>query len=816
MRRMMLYSRLGAPLGELAEADVFEAVLREEINGEHSLEITTTRVLEKGIRLLYEDGRSKWREFAVAGVDAEHASGNRAIGTYYCVWSMQEDLQGVTVSVMPGVQTSATAGAALTALLSTQSRWAKGTVTQTTSGGASMYDRSAWEALSTLVEVWGGEVDATISVDAIEGVTGRAVDLYSAQGDQTAKRRFDFSADLQSVKRVLADDPLFCRISPRGKGEQTDAGGYGRKITIESVNGGIDWLEYAPMVDAAKLPDGEGGYEYPTLIVENSDCETPADLKTWAQSVLADYCTPKVTYEIDVLQAGAEGVDVTGVSLGDAVQVVDRKFGGAGIRVEGRVRSMVTDLLNERDVSIVIGDAVESVSSKFASVDKTLAVMGNDLTTMSTAQYIDNLLSRINTEINATGGYTYITEGHGIRTYDTAVTDPLVGSEASQVVEIKGGSIRIANSKTAQGEWEWKTVFTSGHISADLVTAVNVTAGYIGAANGLSYWDLDNGQMRISGDFVLSRYIQSGIYDWNTDLSMGSLAVSSIELYNDMTGLSTTTTQYFTGLFIDSYSGSVENKLMLFAPVAGRACLGCDNGITLVSNTNSTLTDRVILRLTSSNHVTISNRVSGSVSTSLDVSSSDIMAYRKLTVHDNDILVGNSSGNYFKFSRSGTYGVETNRPVKIYSSFTVTGTKSRQVDTDNYSNRLLYAYETPTPLFGDVGSGVIGDDGFCYVEIDDIFSETVRADLAYQVFLQKCGEGDCWIEEKHSAYFVVQGTPNLAFDWELKVRQAGYEILRMEQPDLNENDTDGEGVESAYADDYGYINQLEVFAYEAA
>lgn len=494
----MLYDRLGNPLGELAEADVFEAVLREEINGEHSLEITTTRVLDKGIRLLYEDGRSKWREFVVAGVDAEHASGNRAIGTYYCVWSIQQDLQGVTVSVMPGVQTPAEAATALTALLSTTDRWARGTVTQMTTGGASMYDRSAWEALSTLVDVWGGEIDATISVDNSGGVTGRVVDLYASQGEQTAKRRFDFGADLMSVKRTLADSPLFCRISPRGKGEQTDAGGYGRKITIESVNGGLDYLTYSPMVDAAKLPNGSGGYEYPTLIVENSDCETPAALKSWGESVLAEYCTPKVTYEVDVVQAGIEGVDVTGVSLGDAVQVVDRKFGGDGIRVQGRVRSITTDLLNERDITVVIGDAEESISSKFAKVDKSLSAVNNDLTVMSTAEYIGNLLDRINTEINATGGYTYIVPGNGILTFDVAVADPLNPVEASQVLEGKGGSIRIANTKTAQGAWEWKSVFTSGHIAAEVVTAANITTGYIGSVSSGNYWDLDNGTLTVA------------------------------------------------------------------------------------------------------------------------------------------------------------------------------------------------------------------------------------------------------------------------------------------------------------------------------
>ena len=519
MRRLMLFDRLGNTLGELAEADVFEAVLREEINGEHSLTITTTRVLDKGIRLLYQDGRLKWREFVVAGVDAEHASGNRAIGTYYCVWSVQQDLQGVTVSVMPGVQSPTTAALALTSLLSTTSRWTRGTVTQTTTGGASMYDRSAWEALTTLVEVWGGEVDATITVSTQSGVTGRAVDLYAAQGEQTAKRRFDFGADLMSVKRTLADEPLFCRISPRGKGEQTDAGGYGRKITIESVNGGLDYLTYQPMVDAAKLPSGSG-YEYPTLIVENSDCETPEDLKAWGESVLAQYCTPKVTYEIDVLQAGVEGVDVSGVSLGDAVQVVDRKFGGDGIRVQGRVRSITTDLLNERDITIVIGDAEESIASKFAKVDKSLSAVNNDLTVMSTAEYIDNLLDRINTEINATGGYTYIVPSNGILTFDVAVADPLNPVEASQVVEVKGGSIRIANSKTAQGEWQWKTVFTSGHIAAELVTAAQITTGYIGNASTSTFIDLDNNIVQLgllSGRHVV---VNDGGFDILTGSSL--------------------------------------------------------------------------------------------------------------------------------------------------------------------------------------------------------------------------------------------------------------------------------------------------------
>ena len=502
MRRIMMYDRLGNPLGELAENDVFAAIQREEINGEHSLEITTTRVIEKGTRIISQDATGKWREWAVSGIDAEHASGNRPIGTYYCVWSVQEDLMGVTVSVMPGVQSPVNAGTALTSLLSASDRWVVGTVDNTALGGASMYDRSAWNALTVLVENWGGEIDTTITTSS-GGVTGRAVDYYLHQGNQTAKRRFDFGADLQGITRTLADEPLYCRISPRGAGQQTDAGGYGRKITIESVNGGRDYLVYTPMVDVAKLSDGHGGYEYPTLIVENKDCKTADALLEWAQGVIGKYCTPKITYDIDVFQTGIVGVDFSGVALGDAVQIVDRKFSDSGLRVEGRVRSITTDLLNEHDLTITIGSANESLASRFETVNAALESVDNSLVTMTTSAYITDLLSRINAEINATGGYTYITEGQGIRTYDTAVTDPLVGSEASSVVEIKGGTIRIANSRTSGGEWDWKTVFTSGHITSNLITAANLVTGSIGNPSQGNYWDLDNNQLRLAPTTIL-------------------------------------------------------------------------------------------------------------------------------------------------------------------------------------------------------------------------------------------------------------------------------------------------------------------------
>lgn len=113
----------------------------------------------------------------------------------------------------------------------------------------------------------------------------------------------------------------------------------------------------------------------------------------------------------------------------------------------------------------------------------------------------------------------------------------------------------------------------------------------------------------------------------------------------------------------------------------------------------------------------------------------------------------------------------------IYTS----GTKNRIVNTENYGQRLQYCYEMPSPFFGDIGEAETDENGLCYVQIDDIFGETVLRNDKYNVFLQKEGCGDLWIEEKTADYFLVKGTPNLSFSWELKAKQADYTLERLEK-----------------------------------
>ena len=140
------------------------------------------------------------------------------------------------------------------------------------------------------------------------------------------------------------------------------------------------------------------------------------------------------------------------------------------------------------------------------------------------------------------------------------------------------------------------------------------------------------------------------------------------------------------------------------------------------------------------------------------------------------------SGGYGMHGTSGgkVAWVENGNSALNVRSLIVSGSKSRSYDTPDYGKRLLYSYETPTPYFGDIGEGVIGEDGLCYVAIDDIFGETVSL-THYQVFLQSYGEGICYVKERDASYFVAAGPPGTRFGWELKAAQKDLDQLRLEE-----------------------------------
>lgn len=171
---------------------------------------------------------------------------------------------------------------------------------------------------------------------------------------------------------------------------------------------------------------------------------------------------------------------------------------------------------------------------------------------------------------------------------------------------------------------------------------------------------------------------------------------------------------------------------------------------------------------------------------------------KTITIGNGDVGFINcryENGDNYPASSLGFGNLQIKKSSTEYTNITATGlsctgTKNRIVNTPDYNDRLLYCYETPSPMFGDVGAAQIDNTGKCLIFIDEKFSQTIDLEYRYDVFLTKYGAGDCYVSERTPSYFVVEGTKNLKFAWEIKSIQRDYENLRLEEYTLEQDDTD--------------------------
>lgn len=130
-----------------------------------------------------------------------------------------------------------------------------------------------------------------------------------------------------------------------------------------------------------------------------------------------------------------------------------------------------------------------------------------------------------------------------------------------------------------------------------------------------------------------------------------------------------------------------------------------------------------------------------------------------------------------------TSGIIFDTDLTCLKNLNVLGTKNRLVKTQNYGNRLMNAIESTYAVFEDFGTAITDEKGYCSIELDPIFLETVNTDYPYQCFLTPLSDdlsARINISYKGKTAFSVIGTPNTVFDWRIVARQRGYENTRME------------------------------------
>lgn len=142
-------------------------------------------------------------------------------------------------------------------------------------------------------------------------------------------------------------------------------------------------------------------------------------------------------------------------------------------------------------------------------------------------------------------------------------------------------------------------------------------------------------------------------------------------------------------------------------------------------------------------------------------------------------LYNGANANVFRVDESG--------------NMTIGGAKSAVVAAGEYGTRKMYAIESTGVWFEDFGTAQL-QGGLALVEIDPVFAETVNLEVGYHVFLTPVdGWASLYVANKTPTSFEVRdagGRADIAFDFRIVARRAGYEDVRMEPVALTLEDED--------------------------
>lgn len=301
--------------------------------------------------------------------------------------------------------------------------------------------------------------------------------------------------------------------------------------------------------------------------------------------------------------------------------------------------------------------------------------------------------------------------------------------------------LQIAKRRTQDGrDWDWTTALTANGLIANIIVA-----GKISSKNGRVYFDLDNDEIACSK--IIDRS--------NESITIGGVSYANVVAQMQEVDFDNKRTY---GLLIKK-EGYDDYGFLISPSVSDgyTPTISCGKGMDLrggpgiYGNPKIGLGSGRIVAETEGNSV--------------------------LWISDSSILLQKGTDGYWQLTGQTHkfHGdVELNENLKVH------GTKNRVVKTDDYGERLLYSYETAKPYFGDIGEGALDENGVCYIYTDNILLETINTECQYQVFIQKYGSGEAWVERREQSYFLVKGTPGTRFGWEIKARQLNYEMERLE------------------------------------
>lgn len=466
--------------------------------------------IRKGFRLLYQDKMmKKWYEFVTSSIEEVHTM--EGITREIYAENSITDLRGHFILDRRGIKDT---GASAIAKLTEGTHW-DGYSDDVGRANYNFYRETSFDALSKTIEAFSCEMETEIQVAPGYSVT-RKVRLKRRVGADTGKR-FSYRKDMREIIKTVTEDDIITRLFPFGKGEETE-NGYGRRITIEPVNGGKMYIENRE----AQARYGYKGEPFSAPMIYE-EVEDPGELLALAKKDLEALSAPTVSYQASVIDLASYGFDFDGVGIGDSVAIRDREL---GLALKGRVSELVKDLDGEEETQITLGYIRPALGREMSEVAKTLdritAKEGLLDKLGDKESFIDMVIKGLNSGFENAKSFMHFSEDDGL-----TFTDHPDPARASWAINIGSRGFRIASGKLANGEWNWRTFGTGEGFTADLIRTGKIKGELItldGKTTVTSDFSVAGGNVTLSGDTTVL-----GTFKVPTSAVIGTLSADRIQ-----------------------------------------------------------------------------------------------------------------------------------------------------------------------------------------------------------------------------------------------------------------------------------------------
>lgn len=472
-----------------------EGIQNEEINKIQTIECTVvySELIEKASYIGHKDYSDNriFHLYKIDHVTKTSTTDVKIVGVHTFFDDMESD--GYVKDFRP---TNRELVGVLTTILD-GSRWQLGTVNIQRRYTGNFYYVTRKEAISKLIEATQIEIKPRLEFSRGK-ITGRYLDVFTRLGGKNGKV-FVHGRDLLTVSEKKSQGAIYTAVVGRGKGEETDTGGYGRRISFKDV----EWRrtsgqpvdkpagqEYVEIPAMTKLYGFDKGTKPRIKIVEFQDETDKEKLLRLSYEWLEKNSRMQVEYSAKVLNVG-------NLELGDTVGIFNPKL---GIKYETRVFKVKRNLVNNKLTEFGIGDKVTtSPFSRTIELAKEMKNFQDD-----TVYWLDKIRERLSDKLINEDGYNYDLKADNEYKVPAGYYsfDKPIDQNPTKVVYMGAGKIAIANSKKPTGEWNWKTFLDGTGATLDLINTGVLKAGRIQSADGRSYWDLDTGEFHMEQNAI--------------------------------------------------------------------------------------------------------------------------------------------------------------------------------------------------------------------------------------------------------------------------------------------------------------------------